>query len=285
MEDKLHIIPLREETDRELLGYFAHLLPPGMANYNGDWEFICAFYEDKPCGIMSFIVDEEIILPWIYVDEEYRRRAVATNMLQFLQEYLEDRLLFTGFVCEIVLDGEGAGLDLIDFFASIEGIEIAPKYCIYEVLPEVYKEAFSSHPLFKGKLACEPLKFTDLPDYRKRAILNIPRVADMYQIAQAKRWEEDINKDLSLCIMEGDEVASAILVTDMDDDRLSIEMVYSGSMKAFRELLIAFGQVLTSRYADKSLIFRPVNDKIMELSEELFAEIMVYGEVWEASSF
>lgn len=35
----------------------------------------------------------------------------------------------------------------------------------------------------------------------------------------------------------------------------------------------------------KSLVFRPVDEKILRLAEEFFPDIMVYGEVWEASTF
>lgn len=285
MEDKLQITLISKDKDKELLGYFSHLLPQHMTNGISRWEFVGAFYDNTPCGILAYIIDDETIIPWIYVDEAYRRRSIGSQMLQTLRDDLEDKLLFTGFSCEIVLDAEGRGVDLVDFFEGIHDFDIMPKYCIYEVLPEVYKETFANHQLFKNTQKFVSHRFADLPGYQKRTLLNNPKIADCYHIDQMRNWEESIEKDLSLCIMEEDKITGVILITDTDEERMSIEMLHAEDTKSMMKLLMAFGQELIHKNNGKSLFFRPVNDNILKLAEGFFSEIMVYGEVWEASTF
>lgn len=73
--------------------------------------------------------------------------------------------------------------------------------------------------------------------------------------------------------------------TDMGEDRMSIELIYADGTKSMLKLLVAFGNALTNKDNGKSLVFRPVDEKILRLAEEFFPDIMVYGEVWEASTF
>lgn len=285
MEDKLNIRILSKEKNKEVLSHFAHLLPQDMVGVNCDWEFVGALYDGVPCGILAYIVDDEIVIPWIYVDETYRRRAVGSRMLETLRNDLEDRLLFMGFSCEIVLDQEGGGLDLIEFFSTIEDMDIEPRYCIYKISPSEYRKTFEEHPLFKGNQAFVAQRLIDIPDNQKIAFMSIPKVADCYQIDQISKWREGIEEDLSLCILDDDKVTSAIILTDMGEDILSVELIYASGMESLTKLLIAFGQALMEKGNGKSLIFRAVNDKIMEFTEKLFSEIEVCCEVWEASNF
>lgn len=285
MKDKIHISLLEKERDKEVFGYFAHLLPDEMNDISSAWEFVGAFYEETPCGILAYIVDDEILIPWIYVDEAYRRRTIGSQMIETLRNNLEEKLLFTGFSCEIILDMDGSGLDLIDFFASMDDFDITPKCCIYEILPSIYKKAFAEQSLFKNANKIVAEKYVDIPAYQKIAFRNTPKVSDSYQIDQMNKWGENIEKDLSLCIIDEDKVASAILVTDIGDDKLSVELLYGNGMESLLKLLAAFGQALINQNNNKSLIFRAVNEKIIDLAAGFFSEIMVYGEVWEASTF
>lgn len=285
MEDKLNIRILSKEKNKEVLRHFSHLLPQDMAVKASDWEFVGAFYEGVPCGILAYIVDDEIVIPWIYVDEPYRHRYIGSKMIEVLKDDLEDKLLFMGFSCEIVLDTEGNGLDLIEFFSTIEDIDIEPKYCIYKISPGEYKKSFEEHAFFRSNQNSVSQRLIDLPDNLKIAFMSTPKVADRYQIDQIQNWRESIEEDLSLCILDDDKVTSAIILTDMGEDTMSIELLYASGMESLTKLLIAFGQALMEKDNGKSLVFRAVNDKIMELAGGLFSEIEVCGEVWEVSSF
>ena len=284
MADNLQIISLSKDN-KELLTDFNHLLPANMSDAMSIWKFVGAIYDDTPCGILAYILEDETIIPWIYVDEDFRRRQVGTQMFMYLQNELEDKLLFTGFSCEIVIDYDGGGLDLIGFFESIDAVDIAPKYCIYEVTPDIYKKTIAEHSIFNNPQKIMPSLLSDLPNYQIISFRNNPKVKERYHVDQISKWGESIDNDLSICIVENDEVTSAIVISDMGEDKMSVELLYANGTKSLVELLIAFGKALLNKNNGKSLIFRPVNEKIMELAEGLFPEINVYGEVWEASDF
>lgn len=210
--------------------------------------------------------DEEIMnvieIKWIYVDEEFRQKGVANEMMQTLSEILEDNPA-EGIICDVPF---GSEYDLTEaFFASwgfqfelIDNPEvIITKDDCRRKIGETKKKELKMHldnPGTVEGLTAVP----DIPEELFRRELHALKEAE--KTGYYDRISEDrdaYDTDLSYAILDEGEITSLILFERLSDEELHLVMIASKSQSRVKELLFLLEYAASyyfQNYPEKTVI-------------------------------
>lgn len=223
--------------------------------------------EGKPAGVIVFALDGvATILSWLYVDEAFRRRGIATELLSQASEVLSE-----GGTTEILcyFDKEGS----LSGFLTKAGAVILPadKMCSVEIGELLSSEKCKKMYERKGKEDAV-LPYSELLDYQKNACRDILRKSAYFDTSLLDPGEFD--KELSFVYLKDKSPESMLLAYARDDGETTdvyvtlVLSVNKDEMAALYVLRSFYGHLKDGNFNGR-LYFVAQNPRIEKMLEEL----------------
>ncbi len=270
------------------------VLPSKIYDERPDWNFFGIAIDDKVIGVIGFIYQDIAQIQMIYVEPQYRRQGIATQLIKEFEEYLRSRNLLTNIVFEFFVDEEywdfsveakDNGKDILFFMQSLDDYFLNISQIIYEVTPEIIQKSYNEIDIYKKKFKDEVLLLSQVPTYYVKDFLNLAHKMGIYDIVDMDKWQASLVGDLCICNLHNGKISNAMITTVIDENTISMDYIYSESPIELARLLVYYMNILRTDYSDKTLIMNTINEKSFKLMKRLFTQINVRGFLCEATLF
>ena len=219
------------------------------------------------CGaICAKYQDFEYQIDWLYVSPSYRRRGVASMLLNEFESFMN----LTGEIYPVtgLFEAPYDDLSLYGFFLSKEKFDISYSHQRYYVS---FNEIFNNKRLkTEIEIDIEEKEFFSLPMKIREEILSEICADGQYAITDKELWAERCEKKLCrVATLEG-EMCAAIFIADREDIDLELSYLYSTNVWATKKLLCSVAGIINKDYKGSGIIFDVINKESEIMAKKLF---------------
>ena len=243
--------------------YFKSLMPDelGQDVKDGLISGIGAWFADEPAGVILYRGQgsEQADLLYIYVEPEYRRLGVGSELIEATE------CTYFNFIYEAT----GDRVTLEPFFDAVDIMTERVDYPFSELSLKQIKEEFLKHSVLKAQ---KKGSFFDEMESDEKAVVS-KWMMDEYGVS-ITGYSTD--KPKSIFSVRDGHTDSAVLLSEMNDDTLNLDYIYS-ARKNKGELLgmlhRAFRKALSDYGTESYIRMMPKTDDGMNLYNKLFGEV------------
>ncbi|SNU08058.1 Acetyltransferase (GNAT) family protein [Lachnospiraceae bacterium] len=245
------------------LNKFAHLYPDYILSELPEDTFLIGCIEEDPltaAGIMmAHIEEDEIVIDWLYVDEPFRRKGGASEMLNLLLEAAVQSDELSGITVIFSEEDENMWefLESMDFMVMYRGCDKGFSTRLEMIPPFPALGQITDELCFLNDVSDEEiLRFKNLIDESviPGTAVNIPFSKENYM------------PESSVILTDGN-IRALCLLKELDD-RIDIEWVYNNTKdpNAFPAIVNASINKLKTKYpADTNITFASISSSMDEL--------------------
>lgn len=276
----MEVILVEQEMLSEEDSAFLALLPDNFQEAGPNWTVLAATDEEGYVyGVLGYAVSDgfEHRIEWLYVDEDARRKGVATLLLDRFYDMIES---FGGYPVVLPYDRNTPQTGLDAFIRSYGNMVIVPAYRRYRILKEDRQTSKYLAEMRKKKGEIHP--FFEQPGFRQNAFLEKLEQLDMYEIRDRRQWENNCEKELCLCGLKDGQIDSAVFVLRTDETEREIGFLYSEQPQRLSGLIAAAANEMDRVCPDAALVAETVAESAERMLNAFFPNAAVEAEICEA---
>lgn len=261
----------------QFYGVAATMLPPGFNFSETDWNIICAADENnEAAGVIGFVRDNtDIDIEWLYVKPEFRRKRVATKLIDEVIERTVTFGIFPDIYCEIFLDEDFDEFDednpetsLYEFFENNQRFEVFDRTCCMRISPESRAES-EKYVLMANNGDVAAKRFFDCNENMQNNFLQ--KMADMgiFEIDGYERWRNEVLEELCFAEDDGNQIKAAAIAR-FDSGDVLLDLLFGETPQETLKVLSSFFAAVETYYPDENITMLLAN----EASENLFLSVI-----------
>ncbi len=227
----------------------------------GELRAIGSRYSDEPAGVILYntVAKDQADLYYIYVEPEYRRLGVGTELID-----ATDCSYF-----DFVFEATDDRVTLEPFFAANDILTERVEYPFTELSVKKIKEEFVKNGVYRAK---ESGTFYDEMDNAKKQV-----VANWMQNEYGESLSGyALDKPKSIFSVKNGDTDSAVLLSEMNEDTLNLDYVYSkskNSVEMVGMLRRIFEKALSDYGTETYIRMMPKMEEGMKLYNKLFGDV------------
>lgn len=254
---------------------------------DGDNIHIGAYVGGVEIGFLDAdIREDQILITNIYVEAEYRRQYVATDILNELVDFMYVEELHIPLSIDYILDDELSGLNA--FLQSREDFVLIPNGEEYIISSDVWNNCSGSRHVEKVALA--GVRIDRLLNSENSKAVEALMKKNLYMVPEGKNFADVYDSELSHMAFAGNEFKSGILARLVKDSEgkelveVSVVICEPGSELWLVKLLSGFLVNMRNKYPDHSIRTFGVNEESINFVKKLFDGRAIskpgYSAVW-----
>ncbi len=229
---------------------------------------IGAVEDDRAVGVCMFdVLDEALVLDYIYVLKEYRRKGIGSAMLKgFIEE------IKAAEPTAIHINFPDVSKDLMGFFTAMD-FKLMPEGKAYRIKAEDILDTEVFNRVTSQKINHRIERLFDITEKEKKSIWDSFEKAELDADIIDNRT---LSKDLSLVAFDKDEdTPEALVLCEEDESSVSILFIvnFRHDTKALLDIIHALKDaVLVKKGTDCDLVFVTMDEKMEEFAKTLVGE-------------
>lgn len=257
---------------------FEPIMPPEFNPVSSAWNILGAVNEEEEAmGVIGY-TDEmsQIDITWLYVDDNFRRKGVAKELVY---ELIRNKIR-NGFVPEVAcdfnidsdFDENSSGRQLYEFFMALPCFNLEDGYFCMRVDSEEISKSKEIKKIVEHS-SRDVYKFSELDGTYTESFNSMLEEADLLTIYDYETYSEDFIDDLCLACAKDGKV-NAVVMAHREGDDVLISYLQAKNPKATIDLMSVFFNNYLKNHKNEKLTMIPITEAAEDLYLKLFHEKM-----------